>query len=157
MTQNLFTNQTQQTPVVGDLDLSVLQTGALSGVISANQATALKAGSAVKIDTAITAGSIPQFVAALYTDVAAIGFLRRTSKSALFSLGDDCEVVIQPAPIMWLLASGTITPGAAVQNYTDSFGVVALSGGKQRGYNLQYAVSGQLTRVLLSLPYAVVS
>lgn len=158
MTNQLFTNQVQQQPVAGDLDMSIFQTGALAGIISANQATPnIKAGTAMKIDTAITSGSVIQFLSCAYTDAAAIGYIRRTSKSALFNIGDDCEVVLPPMPIMWLLASGTIAPGAAVQNYTDSFGVVTLSGGKQRGYNLQYAVSGQLTRVLLSVPFAVVS
>jgi hypothetical protein len=155
---NLFsTNQVQQQPACGDLDLSLFQTGALAGIVSANQSGAIKAGTAAKIDTTITSGSVIQFLACAYTDVAAIGFFRRTSKAATFNIGDDCEVVVPPMPIMWLLASGTITPGGAVQNYTDSFGVVALSGGKQRGYNLQYAVSGQLTRILLSVPFAVVS
>lgn len=157
MSSNFFTNQIQQQPAVGDLDLSVFQTGALAGIMSANQATAVKAGTAAKIDTAITAGSVVQFVACAYTDAAAIGFFRRTSKAATFSAGDDVEVVVSPMPVMWLLAAGTIAPGAGVENHTDSYSIVTLSSGKRRGYNLQYAVSGQLTRVLLSVPFAAVS
>lgn len=157
MSNQLFTNQVQQQPVAGDLDMSIFQTGALAGIVSPNQSGAIKAGTAAKIDTSIVSGSVIQFLSCAYTDAAAIGFFRRTSQRATFNVGDDCEVVLPPMPIMWLLAGGTIAPGAAVQNNTDSFGVITFTSGKQRGYNLQYAVSGQLTRVLLSVPFAVVS
>lgn len=160
MSSNFFTNQTVQQPAVGDLDLAILQTGALSGILSPNQsspAVTVKAGAAAKIDTTITSGRVLNFLQAIYTDTTAVGFFRRTSKASTFAVGDDVEVVLFPAPVIWLLAAGTITPGAAVQNHTDSFSVVTLSGGKQRGYNLDYVTTGQLARILLSAPFAVVS
>lgn len=157
MNNTFFTNQVQQQPAAGDLEMSIFQTGSLAGIVGAGQATAIKAGTAAKIDTSVTSGSIIQFLSCAYTDAAAVGFFRRTSQKALFVAADDCEVVLPPMPIMWLLASGTIAPGAYVENYTDSFGVVTLSSQKVRGINLQYAVSGQLTRVLLTVPFAKVA
>lgn len=156
MTIQFFTNQFGQQVAVGDLDLGIFETGALPGILSANQsspAVTVKAGAAAIIDSAITAGRVIQFKQGLYTDATVIGFFRRTAQKALFAIGDQVEVVLN-GTVIWLPASGTIAPGAQVQNHTDSFGVVTASGGKIRGINLDYVTSGSLARVLITTPLA---
>ncbi len=147
-------NQFAPTPVVGDLDLSIAECRTISGILSANQATALVAGASVKFDSAITAGSVPQFVAAATTDLA-FGALKRTVQAATFATGDKVEVVGDFGPVMYFLANSTMAAGIAVQkNASDSTIVEAVSAGKNFGILLDPAVAGQIVRVMITAPAA---
>lgn len=151
MGSTLFTNQFGQQVAVGDIDLGIMQTGALAGILSPNQASpgvTVAAGAPAKIDTAITSGYVVNFLQAGITDVA-IGVFKRTSMEGTFALLDVVEVALFGGPVMWLLANATITPGLTV--YQDTNGLVVGSGGgaKSRGIALDYAVAGQVLRVLL--------
>lgn len=156
----LYTNQFGQQVAVGDIDLGIVQTGALVGILSPNQATpglTVAAGSPAKIDTTITSGYVVNFLQAAQTDLA-IGFFRRNTTEATFSPLDIVEVVLAPLPVIWLLANGTITPGATVYNdSTGAFVNVTASSNKARGIALDYAVTGQVLRVLITNPLAIAS
>lgn len=147
----LYTNQFGQQVAVGDVDLGINQTGALVGILSPNQsspAVTVTAGSPVKIDTTITSGYVVNFLQAGITDVA-IGVFKRTANQATFAVLDVVEVALFGGPVVWLLANATITPGSIV--YQDVNGLVVGSGGgaKSRGIALDYAVAGQVLRVLM--------
>jgi hypothetical protein len=156
----LYTNQFNQQVAVGDIDLGIMQTGALAGVLSANQsspAVTVLAGAPAKIDTTITSGYIVNFLQAAQTDLA-IGFFKRTLMEGTFSIGDQVEVALFGGPVMWLLANGTITPGATVYNdTTGAFVNVTASSNKARGIALDYALTGQVLRVLITNPVAIAS
>lgn len=151
-------NQFDQQPVVGDLDLQIAASGTLTGQLSANQATALVAGSPVKLDAAITStGGFPQFVAAAAGDLA-FGYIKRTVQSARFATGDKIEVVGAYGPVMWLLANSTMAAGIPVQtNASDPTIVEAVSSGKVRGILLDPGSAGVLVRVILAAPLALAS
>jgi hypothetical protein len=151
MSNNLNINQQQQTPVEGDLDLQIQRSQTITGVLSANQVTALVAGSSVKFDSAITVGGIPQFVAAAVGDVA-VGYIKRTVQAASFNTGDKVEVVGNFGPVMWLTAHGTILPGATVEDYSTAGQVQTKSAQKARGLALDYATDGQLIRIMIIDP-----
>lgn len=151
MGSTLFTNQFNQQVAVGDVDLGIMQTGALAGILSPNQSTpglTVVAGAPAKFDTTITSGYVPNFLQAGITDVA-IGLFKRTSMVGTFGLLDVVEVALFAGPVVWLLAAATITPGLTV--YQDANNAVVGTGGgaKSRGIALDYAVSGQVLRVLL--------
>ena len=153
MTINI--NSFAPTPVLGDLDLTIMETGTISGMLSVNQATALVAGTPVKFDSAITSGYFPQFIAAAQGDIA-IGYIKRTVQAASFAAGDKIEVVGTFGPVMWLNANSTMAPGIPVQqNTSDATIVEAVSGQKTRGILLDPAVAGQLVRVILTSPLAI--
>jgi hypothetical protein len=145
-------NQQEQTPVLGDIDLGIMMSGTISGILSVNQATALVAGAPVKFDTTITTGRLPQFVAAAQTDKA-IGIIKRTLQAATFNAGDKIEVVGDFGPVMWLEATGTIACGAQVESDTTDAFVETLASGSQRGIAIDPASDGQLLRVMISNPW----
>lgn len=147
----LYTNQFSQQVAVGDADLSIAQNGGLAGILSPNQSSpgvTVVAGAPAKFDTTITSGYVPNFLQAGITDVA-IGIFQRTTMEGTFGLLDQVKVALFGGPIVWLLANATITPGATV--YQDANNLVVLTGGgaKSRGIALDYAVAGQVLRVLL--------
>lgn len=150
-------NSFAPTPVLGDLDLQIAESMTISGIISANQATALVAGTPVKLDSAITSGYVPQFIAAAATDLA-IGYIKRTVQAASFSALDKVEIIGAFGPVMWLQAASTMAPGIPVQaNSSDATIVEVVGAGKVRGILLDPAVSGQLVRVIISAPLALAS
>lgn len=147
----LYTNQFAQQVAVGDSDISINQNGGLAGILSANQSSpgvTVVAGAPAKFDGAITSGYVPNFLQAGITDVA-IGIFQRTTMEGTFAIGDQVKVALFGGPVVWLLANATITPGATV--YQDANNLVVLSGSsaKSRGIALDYAIAGQVLRVLL--------
>ena len=150
-------NQTEPTPVQGDLDLSIAQSQTISGQVSTNQATALVGGQPVKLDSANTTLSFPQFVAAAQGDVA-IGYVKRTVQANSFPTGSDIEVVGDFGPCMWLTAAGAITPGQLVEDATGDLTVQAFTSNKVRGIALDPAsASGVLLRVIITDPVSAAS
>lgn len=142
-------NQFKQETVRGQLDLQITRTEAISAQISANEAGAPKAGDAVMLDGAITAGQLPQIILAGKADVA-IGFLIFDPKKASPVAGD--LVSIAPAScVMYMTAEDTIAPGAYVEN-TDAGTVQLLAAAKCRGILIDPAVADALVRVLITTP-----
>lgn len=156
MVNTLNINQQQQTPIEGDLDLQIAESQTITGILSTNQGSSLAAGAAVKFDTAITAGSVPQFIAAADTDVA-FGYIKRTVQASTFAAGDKIEVVGAYGPCMWLTANGTIAMGAAVEDTSTPGTVQTKASNKQRGIAIQPATNGQLLRVMILDPVAAAS
>ncbi len=159
----LYTNQFGQSVAIGDLDLDIMRSGRIAGILSPNQAAAVVAGSPAKIDTTIAyaAGSVINFLAAVANDLA-FGFFTPTVQNATFvgSTGSAIATPVQVAglfgPVMWLLADGTITPGGTVYNSTDATHVnLTNTSSKARGIALDYAVTGQALRVMITNPMAI--
>lgn len=139
-------NQFQQTTVQGALDLNIMTSRVFQGQVSANQATALTPGQAVKFDT--STGVIPQVVAAAVGDIA-IGFLVFDTQKGAPVAGDRVQIAFFGGPVMWMTAGGTITAGAAVENKSD--GTVQIKSAQAtRGYALDPATNGNLLRVIIT-------
>lgn len=110
MTQAI--NQFKQAPVQGELDLSTQGT-VISARVSPNQATALIAGQAVKLDTTVT-GGLPAFKAlAANTDVS-FGFVCRNIKDQSFAADARFELAMN-GTIMFMTAGAAITRGAKLE------------------------------------------
>ena len=147
---NLNLNTFQQQTILGATDLQVTKAGVLSVQIDASQATALTAGSFVKLYSSNT-GPMPTVVAAGVDDVA-LGAIAYNVKQATFSALDVCEVALNDV-VMWLAGAGTITPGTIVYDNGSGEMTTSSSGAHQRGIALDYcATAGNLFRVLLTNP-----
>lgn len=155
-----FTNQFGQQVAIGTLDLNIIADGGVAGILSPNQsspAVTVNAGTPAKIDTTITAGKVINFLQAANTDLA-IGYFKYLSNKAQFALLDQVVVVLTGGPVMWLMSTGTITPGATVYSDTTAqFVTVTAGGGKARGIALDYVTTGQPCRVLITNPLAIAS
>ncbi len=157
----LYTNQFGQSVQIGNLDLDIMRSGRIAGILSPNQASAVVAGMPAKIDTAIayTAGSVINFLFAAQTELA-FGFFTPTVQNFTFASGVPTPVQVAGlfGPVMWMLANGTITPGAVVYNdSTGAFVNVTMGSNKVRGIALDYAITGQALRVMITNPLAVAS
>lgn len=150
MPTNVNINQFQQQPVRGELDLQIAKSGVIQGVISANQATALKAGDFVKLDSAITTGSLPQFIAAAASDSSMFAIAFDPKKASVVA-GDIVQVTFFGGPVMWVVANGTIQMGAAVESIGGSgTNVQTLASAKQRGIALDPGTANNLMRIILT-------
>ena len=154
---NIQINQFAQVAVLGQLDLGISNSGIIEGIVSANNgATAINAGDAVKLDSAVTVVGAPQFLTAAYTDGEAqgvIGYAAFTVKDSAVLTPDVISVgLFYRGPVMWLLAGGTINPGQAVEQtaVAGTVNVYATSTSKLRGIALDPGVTGQLMRVILT-------
>lgn len=156
-------NMFEQVPVRGYPDLRISKRGVLSGQISPNQATNLKAGDFVKLDNTITAGTLPQFVKAASTDIA-FGVLLATVQSATFGPSgnaagalDKVEVMFLTGEVYWANADVTaIIPGNPVESNANG-NVQALgtgSGFSQRGIALDYIPANGIGRVMITSAFA---
>lgn len=160
MGTTLYTNVFGQQVVIGDLDLEVMKSGSIVGIVSPNQASpaaTISAGAFVKIDTTITSGYVINFLQAGQNDLA-FGVVRRLVKQGVFSTPQAIEVCIPTLTVMWLLTTGTVTPGATV--YSDSTGALvstSSAGAKTRGIALDYGLTGTAIRVLITPPLAIVT
>ncbi len=142
-------NQFAQLPVRGALDLQIMKSGVLQGIVSPNQATALKAGDPVKLDTANTT-PVPWFLGAAQGDTI-IGNLVFDEKKASPAANDTVQVTFFGGPVMWLTSSGTVNPGGAVEDATGGSGasVQAKTSNPTRGFALDPGTNGNLFRVVL--------
>lgn len=144
---NLNINQFAQVPVTGEQDLQVAKSGILSVVVSANQATALKAGQFVKIDSAATGNLLPAVVAAADNE-AALGAVVLDVKQSQFSAGDRVQIALAGV-VLWLNSKGTIAPGAQVEQVVASFQVQTKASNNLRGIALDPGTDGNPIRVLI--------
>ena len=146
MATNVNINQFEQAPVRGQLDLQVMKSGVIQGIVSADQGTALAAGDRMKLDTA--SGNIPSFIAAGIDDPA-IGCLVFDEKKASPVAGDVIQVTFFGGPVMWLQAGAAVVAGVPVE-YNSSGKVITLTTNKQVGIALVVATAAdQVIRVIL--------
>ncbi len=150
-------NQFNQVAVLGQLDLGISASGIIEGIVSSNNgATAINAGDAVKLDSAVTVVGAPQFLTAVDTDAtnaqSVIGYSVYQVKDSAVLTPDVIQVALMyRGPVIWLLAGGTINPGQAVEQ-TAVAGTVNVYGtttSKLRGIALDPGVTGQLLRVIV--------
>lgn len=137
-------NQFAQSTIRGQLDPNIPAGPSISGVVSANQATALKAGDAVKMDQLV--GNVLSFVAAAASDVA-IGHVVFDEKKASPVAGDAIQVALFGS-VMWMTAGGTILVQANVESKSDGT-VQTQSAAKMRGIALDPATTANLLRVFI--------
>jgi len=142
------TDQFNQSPVAGDLDLAIMHSGVLTGVLSASVVVQLVAGSRVKLDDSVaTPGSLPAFVAAADNE-AATGVIKRTAQKASFTGGDVIEVVFAGNPsVIWEVAGATVSPNDDVEMAAGF--VQPKAAGALMGKSLDYAVVSTMVRVIL--------
>lgn len=151
-------NQFAQVPVRGQLDQQIARSGVVQGMVSAaNTTTPIEPGDAVDLDPAITVVGAPQFITALYTDVS-FGYMIYDPKSSSVLTPGVIQVAMRwVGPTIWLIAGGTIQPGALVEQANSStYDVVTFgtSSSKVRGVALDPGSIGQLMRVVLAgAPY----
>lgn len=156
MSPNININQFEQAPIKGALDLAIMNGKVITGIVSANQATALLPGQRVKLDT--TAQEfIPSFVAAGDTEVAVGYVIYNSRNSANLVAGQPVEVAGNFGPVMWMEADDAIAAGATVYFNTTGLKVDTTAGGdKKVGIALDGAAAdGDLIRVIIIEPGAV--
>lgn len=153
MGSTLNINQFAQTAVRGQLDQQIAKSGVLQGQVSAaNTTTPINAGDAVDLDPAVTVVGAPQFITALTTD-SYFGYMAYDVKADSVLTPGFIQVASSraSAPVMWLIAAGTIAAGAFVEQAAASGDVVTYgtSTSKVRGLALDPGVVGVLIRVML--------
>jgi len=113
MVQTLNINQFEQKPLKGALDLAIMNSRVITGIVSANQATALVPAQRVKLDT--TAQEfIPSFVAAGDNEQAIGVILYNSRNGANLVAGQAVEVAYCGGPVMWMEAAEAISAQATV-------------------------------------------
>lgn len=146
MGTTLNINQFEQVPIRGQLDLQIMKSGVIQGVVSASQGSALAPGDRVALDTA--SGNVPSFVAATL-DVTAIGLVVFDEKKSAPVAGDYIQVTFFGGPVMWLTSAAAVSAGAQVE-YNSSGKVQALTTNKMIGIALDPATAADQTiRVIL--------
>jgi len=146
----MFTDQFEQAPVRGDLDLAITKSGVITGTLTsvsgAVQVGSVYAGDRVKLDATVTTPGQVAFVPAADTDDA-IGVVKRVAKKAAFVVGDVIEVAYFGGPVQYHVAGATVTPGMQLEllvGYTQE-----LDTKKFLGICLDYAVANTMHRVIL--------
>lgn len=150
-------NSFEQVAVLGQLDQQIARSGVIQGMVSAaNTTTAIKSGDCVNLDPAVTVVGAPQFTTALLTDVS-FGFMVFDPKASSVLTPGVIQVAMRwTGPTIWLLAGGTIAPGALVESTAAAGTVVTFgtSSSKVRGLALDPGTVGNLLRVVLvGAPY----
>ena len=152
MTQNLNLIQFEPSTIVGALDMSIMSTGRVAGVISTGEST-MYAGDRVKLDTANT-GKIPKFKRATQSE-ASIGTIYFNVQKSSYIAGDIVEVqlVTGTDQVMFMQAAEAITPQAEV-SVVDADHTVELTATHtyhRLGYALDPAsAAGVIFRVILT-------
>ena len=139
-------DQFNQSPIMGDLDLAIMKSGVLTGTFySATSTDTIAAGLRVAIDTSYTGTGI-RFVA-VADNVAAFGAIKRTIQKALFSVGDVIEVAYCGGPAMVGIAAATVRPGESVE-MASGF-IQEHSAGTVVGLSLDYAAQSNPLRFII--------
>jgi len=151
MANTISINQFAQTPVRGQVE-SEQNVLTLTMQVSANQATALKAGDLVTLDTAVTKGpGQPLQIIAQGTAVG-IGVIVHSAKKDSFSAGDMVEVLVWG--VIWLLNTAVaIAPMAAVEdNGSGLVQAYASASQKKIGIAVDYVPASTLGRYFIFGP-----
>jgi len=153
ISQNL--NQFKQSAVKGEMDLQIMGSGVISGVVSENQATALKPGDKVTVDTAADI-FVPSFVKAAY-NASALGIVIYTSRKSPSAYSADTgealevSLLLGRVPVIYLETSAAVTAGARVEYNSSDLVTTYGSSNKAIGYALDGASgAGKLIRVMLT-------
>jgi hypothetical protein len=155
MSNTFNVNQFEQKPIKGALDLVLMNSKVLTGVVSANQATALVPGMRVKLDTE-AGSSIPSFVAAAATDLAIGTVIFNSRNAANLVAGQACEVAINCGPVMYCEADGAISAQAVVYQATGVKVSTTAGSNKKAGIVIDpSSADGDIIRVMLSEPMAL--
>ena len=143
-----YTNQFEQTPVIGQQDLSLLKgSNSLAFQVSPNQATAMKAGDAFILDTAITSPmGFPQIIS-VADSAKSLGTIAFTNKAVSFTAGDVVEGLVVLGPAVFMVAAATIAAGAQVERASGY--VQTKASGALMGIALDPGVVNQFLRVAL--------
>ena len=158
---NLNINQFAQVAVRGQTDQQISRSGIIQGIVSAaNTTTPIAPGDCVNLDPAVTVVGAPQFITSNPngSDVS-FGYMIYDPKSSSVLTPGVIQVAMRwVGPVIWLVAGGTIAPGALVEQVVSSsvYDVVTFgtSTSKVRGLALDPGSIGQLLRiVLVGAPY----
>lgn len=146
-------NSFSQSPTLGQIDLPY-NYNTVAVQIDASQATALYAGSAVKIVD--SAGGVPKVVAISAEADEVFGYINFDIKNVAFLAGDAAEVS-QGGNVMWLYAGGAIARGVQVTPVLLQPGTVQSAAGNTGddivGWAFDKAVAaGDLIRIKLLCP-----
>ncbi len=143
-------NQFAMQTVQGDLDLQFLG-GVITVQVSANQATALIAGQAVKLED--SAGGVPKVLALAANTESSFGFVVRNLKDQTFPAGSLMEVALQGS-VMQMTAGAAIARGAKIEVVNSTKKVITNAGTNPvAGFALDKAAAdGDLIRVWVLTP-----
>lgn len=146
---SLNINQFGQTPVQGQMDLSI-GSSVISARVSPNQATALIAGQAVKLDTTVAGGSPAVKALAANTDVT-FGFVVRNIKDASRPTNSNLELALNGS-VMYMTAGAAITRGSKLEVvYTTNKVITNAGTNPVVGYAFDTAAAdGDLIRVYIT-------
>ena len=143
-------NQFSQVALKGQLDLSIMQSGVITGIVSADETDTLYPGDYVNLDT-VAGISIPSFAKAVKGG-AAFGLVIFGTKQSSFVANDRIEVALLTGsnPVIYMEAAAAIAAQAYVEDVGD-LTVQTLASEKQRGIALDgAAAAGDLIRVILT-------
>ena len=147
-------NQFAQTPVKGQLDLSVGVKQVLSCQVDTSSA-GLVDGQAVKLVD--VKGGIPNVVECAADDDNAFGFVVYDIKDKAFAAGSKVEIAFARGSVMYMQASAAIVPYAKVAIVISGQKVVTATTGQMIvGYAIDKAsAADDLIRVMIDLPGAI--
>lgn len=147
---SLNQNQFSMISVVGDLDLQ-FPGSVMAARVSPNQATAIVAGQAVKMED--SAGGAPPVLALTANTQSALGFVIRTLKDQSFTLGDAVEIAMAGS-VMQMTAGAAIARGAKLEVVYTTTKVITNAGTNPVcGFALDKAsADGDLIRVYILSP-----
>lgn len=150
MVQTLNQNQFSMIPVQGDLDL-LFQGGVISALVSPNQATALIAGQAVKLEN--SASPMPTVLALAGNSDSTFAFVIRTLKDQNFPTKAAVEIAFNGA-VMQMTAGAAIARGANVEVVQSTNKVITSAGvNPVIGFALDQATADtQVIRVYIRTP-----
>lgn len=150
MVKNISMNQVAPVAMKGALDLQMQHSDVISGIVSANQATALVPGQLVKLDTAAQV-FVSSFVAASTSDVNTFIVIYTKKNRQTLTMGMPIEVVKFTGPAIWVEAAAAFAAGASLEYASaTNITVQTLSGGKKCGVALDgAAAAGDLCRMLV--------
>ncbi len=140
-------NELEQSPIRGVLDLQVNDGGVFNGRISDGEDD-MVAGDRVALDVDST-GKLPAFVAAAVGDEE-FGVIIRTVMQGTFKAGDRIQVASSyRGPVQYHKAEAAIKPGWPVEMIANG-NVQHLTTGSQLGIALDYIAAGGLGRIILA-------
>lgn len=148
-------NQFAQTPVKGQLDLSVGVKSVISCQVDASSAGGLVNGQAVKLVD--VKGGIPNIVECALPSDDVFGFIVYDIKDKAFAAGDKVEIAFARGSVMYMQASAAIVPYAKVAaQITGQKVITATTGDMIVGYAIDKAAAAdELIRVMIDLPGSI--
>lgn len=145
MVVNMNINQTEITPVPGEIDIQTMQNGYFTAIVATGQT--LKAGQFVKFVSANT-GPLPVVTAAAQGDVGC-GMVAYITKDSTFVAGDRVDIAFFGGLVIFQQATAVaITPGSQVESDSTGLLIQAYSSHPVRGYALDYFPASGIARII---------